>query len=178
MRRDKRRKTSDSRRAAGGEREVRQVLVLSVPGVFTEYDELDRVRGAMNERFEGMFDQEGYTLLGWGDVGKGRLFSKRRIERPRDLRAARVWAPTTDVVFSEFHSRAMLCKGDWKLDLDMHGQGHLYNLAEDPVELTNLYGSAATRDIERELLADLLPAVASSGLASCSSTQTHGQHCG
>lgn len=81
---------------------VRQVLVLSVPGVFSEYDELDRVREALSERFESMFDQEGYTLLGWGDVGKTRLFSMERIERPDDIKRLRPWAWKDDLIFTEF----------------------------------------------------------------------------
>ena len=81
---------------------VRQVLVLSVPGVFDEYDQLDRVRTALNDRFAGMFDQEGYTLLGWGDVGKTRLFSMERIERPSDIKKLRPWAWKDDLIFTEF----------------------------------------------------------------------------
>lgn len=81
---------------------VRQVLVLSVPGVFTEYEELDRVRAALSERFEGMFQQEGYTLLGWGDVGKTRLFSMERVERPSDIKRLRPWVWKDDLIFSEF----------------------------------------------------------------------------
>jgi TRAP-type C4-dicarboxylate transport system substrate-binding protein len=81
---------------------VRQVLVLSLPGVFDEYDELERVRAAMSERFEGMFDQEGYTMLGWGDVGKTRLFSMERVERPSDIKKLRPWAWKDDLIFTEF----------------------------------------------------------------------------
>jgi hypothetical protein len=50
----------------------------------------------------------------------------------------------------------MLRKGDWKLILDMQGRGQLYNLAEDPVELENLYGQPEYIGIQCELLADLL----------------------
>jgi TRAP-type C4-dicarboxylate transport system substrate-binding protein len=81
---------------------VRQILVLSVPGVFDEYDQLDRVRAALNDRFAGMFDQEGYTLLGWGDVGKTRLFSMERVERPSDIKKLRPWAWKDDLIFTEF----------------------------------------------------------------------------
>ena len=84
---------------------VRPVLVLGLPGIVDDYATLDRVRRRMGPRFERLFEREGFVLMGWGDVGKGRLFSKHRIERPRDLLAARVWAPTTDVVFSEFLSQ-------------------------------------------------------------------------
>jgi TRAP-type C4-dicarboxylate transport system substrate-binding protein len=81
---------------------VRQILVLSVPGVFDEYDQLDRVRTALGDRFAGMFDQEGYTLLGWGDVGKTRLFSMERVERPSDIKKLRPWAWKDDLIFTEF----------------------------------------------------------------------------
>ncbi|HJL29265.1 MAG TPA: TRAP transporter substrate-binding protein DctP, partial [Polyangiaceae bacterium LLY-WYZ-15_(1-7)] len=81
---------------------VRPVLVLGLPGVVDDYATLDRVRRRMGRRFEAEFDRRGYALLGWGDVGRGRLFSRRRIARPADLRRARPWAPRSDVVFSSF----------------------------------------------------------------------------
>ena len=50
----------------------------------------------------------------------------------------------------------MVRKGDWKLIFDMMGDGQLYNLAEDPVELNNLFGRAEVAEVQAELLADLL----------------------
>lgn len=81
---------------------VRPVLVLTVPGVFSEYAELDKVRDALSERFEAMFEQEGYAILAWGDVGKTRLFSTARIERPSEIKKLRPWAWKDDVIFTEF----------------------------------------------------------------------------
>lgn len=81
---------------------VRPVLVLGLPGIFDDYETLDRVRRRLSPRFERELDRAGLTLLGWGDVGKGRLFSTHRIERPADLRRARPWAPREDAIFSEF----------------------------------------------------------------------------
>ncbi|MBX3250016.1 MAG: TRAP transporter substrate-binding protein DctP [Myxococcales bacterium] len=81
---------------------VRPVLVLSAPGIFEDYDQIDRVRRRLAGRFEQQFRDNGYELLGWGDVGKARIFSTHRIERPSDLRARRPWAPRGDAVFSEF----------------------------------------------------------------------------
>ena len=81
---------------------VRTVLVLGLPGIFDDYATLDRVRRRMGPRFQRQFERQGYTLLGWGDVGRGRLFSRHRILRPRDLRRARPWAPREDAIFSEF----------------------------------------------------------------------------
>jgi TRAP-type C4-dicarboxylate transport system substrate-binding protein len=81
---------------------VRSALVLSVPGVLSEYEELDRVRAALSARFDEMFDQEGYKVLAWGDVGKTRLFSTERIERPSELKQRRPWAWKDDLIFTEF----------------------------------------------------------------------------
>ncbi|MDH5493178.1 MAG: TRAP transporter substrate-binding protein DctP [Myxococcales bacterium] len=81
---------------------VRPVLVLSAPGLIREYRQLDRVRRRFDRQFRGQFEREGYTLLGWGDVGKARLFSRRAINQPSDLRSVRPWAWRDDVIFSEF----------------------------------------------------------------------------
>jgi len=81
---------------------VRSILVLSLPGVFTEYEELDRVRAELNAEFEEMFEKEGYKLLGWGDVGKTRIFSMEKFERPADLKKLRPWAWKDDLIFTEF----------------------------------------------------------------------------
>jgi len=81
---------------------VRSILVLALPDVITEYDQLDRVRDELNSRFAEMFDKEGYKLLGWGDVGKTRIFSMHKFERPSDLKKLRPWAWKDDLIFSEF----------------------------------------------------------------------------
>lgn len=81
---------------------VRSVLVLAVPGVITEYDQLDRVRTQLNPEFDAMFDKAGYKLLGWGDVGKTRIFSKKKFDKPSDFKRLRPWAWKDDLIFSEF----------------------------------------------------------------------------
>ncbi|TZF81204.1 sulfatase-like hydrolase/transferase [Pedobacter sp. BS3] len=50
----------------------------------------------------------------------------------------------------------MLRKDNWKLVYDMQGSGQLYNLAEDPAEINNLYGNNKYKDKQTELLQDLL----------------------
>ena len=47
-------------------------------------------------------------------------------------------------------------KGDWKLIFDMQEHGQLYNLADDPVELNNLFGHPDYADIQSRMLARLL----------------------
>ena len=57
---------------------------------------------------------------------------------------------------SQSGTMRMLRKGNWKLVFDMQGQGQLYDLDEDPVELDNLYDDPAFAHVQRDLLADLL----------------------
>ncbi|MEM6956686.1 MAG: TRAP transporter substrate-binding protein DctP [Myxococcota bacterium] len=81
---------------------VRPVTVLGIASVVGDYEGLDRVRRRMRGRFRRLFSRAGYSLVGWGDVGRARLFSRRRIQRPREMRSARVWAPRSDESFTTF----------------------------------------------------------------------------
>jgi len=57
---------------------------------------------------------------------------------------------------SQSGTMRMLRRGKWKLIFDMQGGGQLYNLADDPVELDDLYGKPEVADVEHTLLAELL----------------------
>ena len=83
---------------------VRPVLVLQAPGIFSDYAQLDRARTGMDSEFRGLFADNGMQLIGWGDVGRGRIFSNRPILQPTDLRSVRPWVPTDDAMFTEFLS--------------------------------------------------------------------------
>jgi TRAP-type C4-dicarboxylate transport system substrate-binding protein len=77
--------------------------VLVLPGLLDTYPELDRVREKMAPKFEGMFEQEGFKLVGWGDAGKTRLFSVKPIKRPSEIKAMRPWVWKDDPIFVEFY---------------------------------------------------------------------------
>lgn len=50
----------------------------------------------------------------------------------------------------------MLRKGDWKLIMDSHGNGELYNVASDPSEINNLFGASEYENKKLELMSDML----------------------
>lgn len=77
-------------------------LVLAAPGVILDYEEIDLVRREMADEFDRMFEEQGYLLLGWGDAGRTRLFSQKRIAKPADLRSARPWVWTDNPVMVAF----------------------------------------------------------------------------
>ncbi len=80
---------------------ARPVLVLTAPGLLTEYEALVRARKALHDRFSKMFKDAGFVLLNWGEAGKNRLFSTKEFARPADLKTGRPWAWKDDPVFAE-----------------------------------------------------------------------------
>ena len=75
---------------------VRPITILQLPGIFDDYAQLNKVREKMAPEFEGMFVKEGYRLLGWGDAGMGRVFSKKPILHPADYKSVRPWMAKDD----------------------------------------------------------------------------------
>jgi len=71
---------------------VRPVLVLQAAGACQSYLEIDAVRTELASDFALQFERSGYKLLGWGDAGSARIFSKRPITSPEDMRQTRMWS--------------------------------------------------------------------------------------
>jgi len=80
---------------------ARPVSVLQMPGIVESYKQLSYVRETMAPEWDGMFGKEGYRLLGWGDAGFGRLFSKKPILKPEDYKSVRPWVPREDPTLPE-----------------------------------------------------------------------------
>ncbi len=81
---------------------ARPVLVLTTPGLITEYDELERARTELGDRFSKLFEDAGFVMLAWGEAGKNRLFSMEKFARPDDLKTLRPWAWKDDPVFAAY----------------------------------------------------------------------------
>jgi len=80
----------------------RSLLVLQAPGAFADVAALDRARTAMDTDLRALFTSEQMELIGWGDLGRGRIFSSRPIRQPSDLQGATVWQPADELVSSQF----------------------------------------------------------------------------
>lgn len=83
-----------------------QVLILQAPGLFSSQEELTRVRESLKtdsgqNYFEAQFEKAGYKLLGWGDVGYGRIFSKKPVVSPEDYKSVLPWVPREDPILPE-----------------------------------------------------------------------------
>ncbi len=83
---------------------ARPVLVLTAPGMITEYEQLERARTQLGDRFAKLFKDNGFVILAWGEAGKNRLFSMDEFAKPEDLKRLRPWAWKDDPVFAEYIS--------------------------------------------------------------------------
>lgn len=73
--------------AVGLSRIQRDVLVMQLPGVVDSWEALEKVRGALGKQFDARFEKEGFTIVGWGDIGLVRQMSKGfAIRRPSDMK--------------------------------------------------------------------------------------------
>jgi TRAP-type C4-dicarboxylate transport system substrate-binding protein len=81
---------------------ARSISLLQMPGVVDSYAQLNQLRSEMSSDFEGLFEKDGYRLLGWGDAGFGRILSKKPILMPSDYKTVRPWVPRDDSSLPEF----------------------------------------------------------------------------
>lgn len=65
--------------------------VLELPFLFENYAEIDHVRTRLMPEFEQGFQNHGYRLLGWMEVGFVYFFSQQPIDDFDDLKQRRIW---------------------------------------------------------------------------------------
>ncbi len=82
-----------------------EVRVLELPMMIKTYDELDYIRSKLDADFRKKFDDKGYVLLSWGDVGPIHIFSNIPIKDKSDLKQTKLWAwvddPLVRALFNE-----------------------------------------------------------------------------
>jgi TRAP-type C4-dicarboxylate transport system substrate-binding protein len=74
------------------------VRVLQLPMMFATYDELDYVRHQLDADMRKKFEEKGYVLLAWGDVGPVHIFSNTPIRSKADLAHLKLWGWVDDSV--------------------------------------------------------------------------------
>jgi TRAP-type C4-dicarboxylate transport system substrate-binding protein len=60
------------------------------------YEELDQLRAALNDTLRKKFEEKGFILLGWGDVGPVQLFSNRPVKSIEDMKLLKLWLWSDD----------------------------------------------------------------------------------
>jgi len=68
-----------------------KVRILDCPFLFQNYDEVDYVYKTFDKEFAQAFEENGYVLLGWAEVGFVYIFSQSPIYRAEDARKTKMW---------------------------------------------------------------------------------------
>lgn len=75
------------------------ILALQMPGLFGDWDSLDKARDSLMPEFQKGFAAEGFALLGSGDVGLAHTMSKgKEVHTPDDLKSMKVYAWSDDPI--------------------------------------------------------------------------------
>jgi len=78
--------------------------ILDTPFLFKNAPEIDYVYGALDAEFRKMFEEAGYVLLGWAEVGDVLILSNSPVKKPEDLKAVKMWMwegdPTAEAAFT------------------------------------------------------------------------------
>lgn len=82
-----------------------QVRILDSPFLFGTYEEVDYIYDKYDLEFRKAFEDGGYVLLGWAEVGFVYVFTNSIIAKPQDLRRLKMWAwegdPIAETLFRE-----------------------------------------------------------------------------
>jgi TRAP-type C4-dicarboxylate transport system substrate-binding protein len=81
------------------------VRVLEIPFLFKDDTELDKVRDALDGEFRKKFEDQGYELLAWGDVGPVRLYSNVPLKEKADLQKVKMWVWNDDPLLAKLFAR-------------------------------------------------------------------------
>lgn len=81
------------------------ILALQIPGLLPTWDKLDKARDALRPDFEKGAKAEGFTILGWGDLGLVRTMTKGfALRAPDDLKGKKVAVWREDVIGPVVHA--------------------------------------------------------------------------
>lgn len=84
---------------------VRECLVLQTPALFRNYTQVDAVRKELTPQFETEAYKNGYKILVWGDIGRLRLFSKKKVTKISDFKQIRPWLYPESEMLKEFYKQ-------------------------------------------------------------------------
>jgi len=73
-----------------------EVRVLELPLLVQSFEELDFVRSKLDADLRKKFEEKGYVLLAWGDVGPVHIFSNLQLKSKADLAQTKLWAWVDD----------------------------------------------------------------------------------
>jgi TRAP-type C4-dicarboxylate transport system substrate-binding protein len=70
---------------------VPEISALDTPGLITSYRQLEAVLAKLRPAWEKKLQARGFVILAWGEGGRYRIFSRKPVAGPADLKELRAW---------------------------------------------------------------------------------------
>jgi TRAP-type transport system periplasmic protein len=84
----------------------RSILALSVPMMYSSYEEVDYVLERMRPALEAKMAAKGFVTLAWLDGGWSRIFAQKPVATPDDLKPLKLFTPSGDPQAVEIYRAA------------------------------------------------------------------------
>jgi len=81
-----------------------EVRILDAPWLFRDHAEVDHVYKTFSKDFEEAFDERGYVLLGWTEVGFVHILSNTPVRKIDDLKELKAWVWEGDPIAEAAYS--------------------------------------------------------------------------
>ena len=85
---------------------VPEVRIMDSPFLFRSYEEIDLVSGLLYDYFAQKFDEKGFILLGWAEVGFVYVYTNKPINSLEDMVGVKMWMwegdPVAEATFKAF----------------------------------------------------------------------------
>jgi TRAP-type C4-dicarboxylate transport system substrate-binding protein len=81
-------------------------LVLQLPLLFKDYDEMDKVRTKMDARMQGLVQKKGFVILGWSDIGYTYVFTKTPVDSLASFKDVKMWGWEDEPISKAFFETA------------------------------------------------------------------------
>jgi len=83
-----------------------EVRILESPLLFQNHEEVDHVANKFFDRFAKKFEDKGYILLGWTEVGFVNIYTNRPVHNAEDMKGVKMWMwegdPLAEATFKAF----------------------------------------------------------------------------
>lgn len=70
---------------------AKEVKIFQLPFLFEDFDEKDYVLSELTPDFKKIFEEKGFVLVGWLEVGFVRFFSTKPLKTLSDLKTVKMW---------------------------------------------------------------------------------------
>jgi len=68
-----------------------EIRIMDAPFLFNNYEEVDYVSNKLSDHFAQKFEEKGYILLGWAEVGFVYVFTNTPVNDIKDMNGVKMW---------------------------------------------------------------------------------------